>query len=56
MGRSAGVYPNCSLNNGKNSRGKQLDGQAKSLTQWLVSEFWACHPIGAYSPRIGAKR
>ncbi len=32
MGRSAGVRPNCSLNNGKNSRGKQLDGQAKSLT------------------------
>ena len=42
MGRSAGVRPNCSLNNGKNSRGKQLDGQAKSLTQRLVSEFWAC--------------
>jgi hypothetical protein len=43
MGRSAGVRPNCSLNVGKNSTGKQLDGQAKSLTQRLVSESWACH-------------
>jgi hypothetical protein len=32
------------LNNGKNSKGKQLDAQAKSLTQRLVSEFWACQP------------
>ena len=42
---SAGVRPNCSLNNGKNSRGKQLDDQAKSLTQRLVSKFWACHLV-----------
>ena len=33
MGRSAGVRPRCSFDNGKNRRGNQLDGQAKSLTQ-----------------------
>ena len=29
MGRSAGVRPDCSLNNGNNSRGKQLEGQSE---------------------------
>jgi hypothetical protein len=43
MGRSAGVRPYCSWNNGKKRRGEQPDVQAESLTQRLVSEFWACH-------------
>ncbi len=42
MGRSAGVRPNCSLNNGKKWGGEQPEVQADSLTQRLVSEFWAC--------------
>ncbi|HIF92466.1 MAG TPA: hypothetical protein EYQ60_04970 [Myxococcales bacterium] len=42
MGRSAGVRSKCSLNNGNNSKGKQLEGQAKSLTKRLVPFSWAC--------------
>lgn len=49
MGRSAGVRPDCSLNNGRNRRGEQPDVQVKSLTQRLVSELWACQELG---PRI----
>ena len=44
MGRSAGVRPRCSLNNGKNRTGKWLDVQAKSLTNRLVPVLWACQP------------
>jgi transposase len=42
MGRSAGVRPRCSLNNGKNRTGKWLEVQAKSLTNRLVPVLWAC--------------
>jgi hypothetical protein len=42
MGRSAGVRLKCSLNTGNSRTGKQLDLQAKSLTQRLVAFFWAC--------------
>ena len=42
MGRSAGVRLKCSLNTGNSRTGKQLDLQAKSLTQRLVPFFWAC--------------
>ena len=55
MGRSAGVRPRCSLNNGKNRTGKQLDVQAKSLTNWLVPVLWACQSekaVAAASRRI----
>ena len=42
MGRWAGVRPYCSSNNGKSRTGKQLEGQARSLTQRLVPVLWAC--------------
>lgn len=42
MGRWAGVRLPCSLNIGKDRRGTQPDGQARSLTQRLVSILWAC--------------
>lgn len=45
MGRSAGIRPHRSSNDGKRSKGKQLDRQAKSLTQRLVSNIWACHDL-----------
>ena len=56
MGRLEGSRPPSSSNNGKSKRGKQPNGQARSLTERL--DLWACHNVdslrGTRPARSGA--